>query len=115
MVKLIIQKNKTVTATIKSSVCSVRVLDLFLWNLVLVLALGILAFVWKGASPLVGQLGWRWLEHFLGFFSHSPWFYGPSIASRSSEVVSPGSWLVSSIWFLLSMGKLQLGLKVTHC
>jgi hypothetical protein len=29
-------------------------------------------------------------------------------------VVLPGDWLVSSIWFLLSAGKLHLGPEVTH-
>jgi hypothetical protein len=61
MVKLTTQEKKTGTAT-KSSVCLVRVLDLFLWCPILVLVLGVLGFVEKGAAPLVGQLGgddWR--------------------------------------------------------
>jgi hypothetical protein len=68
MVKLIIQK--TGTATTKSSVTSVKVLDLFIWHLILVLALVILCFVGKGAAPLVRQLGWRLLEGFWFWF----WF-----------------------------------------
>jgi hypothetical protein len=51
MLKLIIQKTGKVTT--KISVCSVKVLDLFLWYPILVLVLGILGFVVKGASPLV--------------------------------------------------------------
>jgi hypothetical protein len=64
------------TATTKSSVCLVKVLDLFLWHLILVLALGILGFVGKGAVPLVGQLvgggGWTvfFLHAFLGLLGY---------------------------------------------
>jgi hypothetical protein len=43
------------------------------------------------------------------------WSYGPSITSRSSEVVSPSDWLVNSIWFFCSLGRLQLGPEITHC
>jgi hypothetical protein len=94
MVKLIIQeKRKIGTATKKSSVCSVKVLDLFLWCPILVLVLGILDFVGKGATPLDRQFG---------FFSHFSWSYGPSVTRRRSEVVSPGDWVVNRIWFLLS-------------
>jgi hypothetical protein len=58
MMKLIKQKKKyPCTATTKSSVCSVRILDLFLWHPILVLALSILGFVGKGAAVLVRQLG----------------------------------------------------------
>jgi hypothetical protein len=54
MVKLIIQKKKkTRYSTTKNSVCSAKVLNLFLWCPILVLALGILGFVGKGAAPLV--------------------------------------------------------------
>jgi hypothetical protein len=43
------------------------------------------------------------------FFSlFLPWSYGPSITSRSSDVVSPNDWFVSSIWFLLSTGKVAI-------
>jgi hypothetical protein len=54
--------------TTKSSVCSVNVLDLFLWHPILVLVLGILGFVEKGAAPVVRQLGgddWRGCFSFL--------------------------------------------------
>jgi hypothetical protein len=73
MVKLIIQKKKKEktpgTATTKSSVCLVEVLDLFLWHLILVLALGVLGFVRKGAAPLIGQLGVEMDGGFFLFFS----------------------------------------------
>jgi hypothetical protein len=49
------------------------------------------------------------------FFSCFPYSYGSSVTSRTSDVVSPGDWLVSGIWFLLSTGRLQLRPKVTHC
>jgi hypothetical protein len=42
--------------TTKSSVCWVKVIDLFFWHPIRVLALGILNFVGKGAAPLIGQL-----------------------------------------------------------
>jgi hypothetical protein len=58
MVNLIIQK-KTGTATTKSSVCSIKVLDLLLWHPILVSALGILGFVRKGTALLSDSLGWR--------------------------------------------------------
>jgi hypothetical protein len=56
MVKLIIQKNLVQQQQ--------KVLELFLWLPILVLALGILGFVGKGAGPLIVQLregedGWR--------------------------------------------------------
>jgi hypothetical protein len=58
MVKLVIQgkKEKAGIETSESSDCSVKVLDLFLWHPILVLSLGILGFVGKGAAPLVGHL-----------------------------------------------------------
>jgi hypothetical protein len=56
MVKIIIQKLKNQAMT-KSSAFSVIVLDLFLWLLVLILVLGTLSFLGKGAAAsLVGQL-----------------------------------------------------------
>jgi hypothetical protein len=64
-----------------------KVLDLFLWHLILVFALGILGFVGKGAAPLVGQLEVEMAGEFILFF-HFPWYYGPSIASP--EVVFSG-------------------------
>jgi hypothetical protein len=62
MVKLMIKTHththtKSSTTIPKCSVCSAKVLDLFLWHPILVLALGILVFVGKGDAPLVGQLG----------------------------------------------------------
>jgi hypothetical protein len=57
-------KKKTGTIRTKSSVSSVRVLDLFLWHPILVLVPGVLGFVEKGAASLVRQLGWRCLESF---------------------------------------------------
>jgi hypothetical protein len=108
MVKLIIQqqKNPPGTATTKSTVCLVKVLEFFLMHPILVLVLGILGFLEKGAAPLVGQIGWRELGSWVFFscFSHSSWSYGLSITSGSSGMVSPVNWLVSSIWFLLSTG-----------
>jgi hypothetical protein len=50
-------KKKTGTIRTKSSVSSVRVLDLFLWHPVLVLALCVLGFVEKSAAPLPDSLG----------------------------------------------------------
>jgi hypothetical protein len=61
---------------------------------------------------MLDSLGQRWPEGFFlsfFFFSHFPWSYGPSITSGSSDVVSPGDWLVSSIWFLLSTGQVVIG------
>jgi hypothetical protein len=81
----------------------VKFLDLLLWNPVLILVLGILGFVEKGAVPLVRQLGRRWL------FLSIPWSYELSITSRSSELVSPNDYLVSSIWFLLFTGQVVIG------
>jgi hypothetical protein len=105
MVKLIIQKKKTVIAITKSYVCPVKILDLLIWCPILVLSLDILGFVGKGAAPLVGQpWGWRQLEGFFFFFFCFPWSYGPSVASGYPELISPGDWLVNSIWFLLSTG-----------
>jgi hypothetical protein len=80
---------------------------------VLVLVLGILGFVGKGAAPLVEQLG---VEMAGGFFSFLlSWFYGPTAASWSPDVVSLGDWLVSSIWLLLFTGQISIGPEVTHC
>jgi hypothetical protein len=57
----------------KSSVCYVKVLDLFFWHPILVLALGILCFVGKGAAPLIGQLEVQMAgEFFLSFFFFFP-------------------------------------------
>jgi hypothetical protein len=49
MIKFIIQKEKKTAgiATTESSVCLVKVLELFLWHPILILALGILGFVEK--------------------------------------------------------------------
>jgi hypothetical protein len=44
------------------------------------------------------------------FFLCFPWSNGLSVISRSSEVVSPNGWLVNSIWFLLSTGKVAISL-----
>jgi hypothetical protein len=74
MAKLIIQGKKTGTKT-ASSVCSAKVLDLFFWCPILVLALGILGFVGKGAAPIVGSLQGRQVEFFFFYFL---WFYRPS-------------------------------------
>jgi hypothetical protein len=54
IVKLIIQRKKkeTGTTTRKRSVCLAKVLDLFFLHPVLVLVLGILSFVGKGAGSL---------------------------------------------------------------
>jgi hypothetical protein len=73
--------------------------------------LGILGFVGKGPAPLVGQFGVELAgEFFLSFlFCCFPWSYGPSTASGSPEVVSPGDWLVSSIWFFQSTGQVAIG------
>jgi hypothetical protein len=70
MVKLIIKK----TGTTKSLVCLAKVLDLFLWHLILVLLLGILGFCGEGCClPLFSDSLWdRWLQSF-GFF---PTFLG---------------------------------------
>jgi hypothetical protein len=47
-----------------------RVLDLVIWCPVLVLAFGILHYVEKGATPLVGQLGgWEMAEVFFPLLS----------------------------------------------
>jgi hypothetical protein len=69
------------------------------------LALGFLGCVRKGAVPLVRQLGWGETAEGLCFL----WSYGLSVMSGSSEVVSSDSWLVSSIWFLLSTGQVVIG------
>jgi hypothetical protein len=67
---------KTGTATTKSSVCSVKVLDLLLWCPILVFALSIPCFVRKGAASLVGQVGVKMaggvliFSTFLGFMGH---------------------------------------------
>jgi hypothetical protein len=50
----------------KSSVSLAKVLDLLLWWPILILVLGILGYVGKGAAPLVRQLGGEMVE---GFFS----------------------------------------------
>jgi hypothetical protein len=94
MVKLIIQK-KIGTTTTEISVCSAKVLDLFLWCLILILVLGILGFVGRSAAPLVGQLGGKMTRGF--FFVCFPWSCGLCVTSRSSEVVSPDDLFVSSI------------------
>jgi hypothetical protein len=59
---------------------------------ILILVLGILGFVEKGAAPLVRQLGVEMAgECFSFLFSPDfPWSYGPSIVSRIPEVVLPG-------------------------
>jgi hypothetical protein len=48
-------------------------------------------------------------KRFFFYFFYFPWSYGPSVTSKSSEVISPGDWLVSSIWFFLSMGPVEIG------
>jgi hypothetical protein len=64
---------------------------------------GILGNVGKGpALPVSQQLAG-------GVFPHFPWSCGLCVTSRSSEVVSPDGWLVSSIWFLLSTGCVAIG------
>jgi hypothetical protein len=85
-----------------------EVLNLFLWCLVLVLVLDILDYVEKGAAPLLGQLGGG--MQLKGFCPCFPWSYGPSIRSGSSEVVSSEG----SIWFLLSIGQVEVGPVVAH-
>jgi hypothetical protein len=82
MEKLIVQEKRDTTTT-KCTECLVKFLDLLLWHPILILVLGILGFVEKGAFPLVRQLGRRWL------FLSIPWSYELSITSRSSELVSP--------------------------
>jgi hypothetical protein len=108
VVKLIIQKNKTGTAATESVVCSVNVLDLFLLHPILVLELGILDFAGKGAAPLVGHLKVEVAGGFFFFFCF-PWSYGPSVVSGRPEMVLPGDWLVTSIWFFLSTGQVAVG------
>jgi hypothetical protein len=57
--------------------------------------------LWRRVMPLL-------LDSFFFLFFHFPWSYGPSITSRSCNVLSPGDWLVSSIWFLLSTGQVAI-------
>jgi hypothetical protein len=70
MVKLKIIIIMAGTTTTKSSVCLAKVLGLFLWHPILVLMLGILDFVGKGAAPFVGKPrgrdGWGFFLAFLG-------------------------------------------------
>jgi hypothetical protein len=107
------------TTIIKTMVNSTKVLDLFLWSPLLVLALmtggfsmpsllkvGIWAMEGKVLPLLSDSLEGSWLE---GFFPHFPWSYGPSVTSRSSVVVSPDGWLVSSTWFLLPTRQVVIG------
>jgi hypothetical protein len=47
----------------------IKVLDLFLWHLILVLAFGVLGFVVKGAAPLIKQLGIEMAGGFFPYFS----------------------------------------------
>jgi hypothetical protein len=82
MVKLIIQKKSSGTATIKTSVCSRKGLDLLLWQPIPGLALCILGFVGEVAAPLVRQLGWG--EMAGAFFSCFPWSYVLCVIRRSS-------------------------------
>jgi hypothetical protein len=63
---------KSPTTTTKSSVNSTKVLDLFLWHSILVLVLGILGYVGKGAALCIRQLEVG--ETAQGFFS--PAFLG---------------------------------------
>jgi hypothetical protein len=109
MIKLIILKEKIgTTTTKKSSVSSAKVLDLFFWY-------------WHWYSGLCGDeccppcqtagVG-ETVKEFL-FFPCFPWSYGPCDTSRSSEVVLSDSWLVSSIWFLLSTG--QVAIRTCGC
>jgi hypothetical protein len=87
---------------------------------------GIGAYAWGFLGALISSQGWHsglcgegycpfcwtaWVESAAGFL-FPPCFHcfdGLSVTSGSSEVVSPDGWLVSSIWFLLSMGRFQLG------
>jgi hypothetical protein len=102
MVKLIIQKKNTGTAITKISVCSVKVLEFFLWGPIMILTVGILGFVGKGAASLVRQLGMETAGgFFLSYFFLLYLVLLVSIANGSPEVVLPGHWLVSSIWFFL--------------
>jgi hypothetical protein len=60
--------------------------------------------VGEGTALLVGQFGEETTGEFVCLFVcffGFPWSYGPSIPSRSTDVVLPDDWLVSSIWFLL--------------
>jgi hypothetical protein len=81
MMKLIIQKTNNQktpgTAITKSSVCLVNVLELFLWCPVLVLMLGFLGFLGKGAAPFVRQLGVETAGRF--FLSLFFWFFPLSL------------------------------------
>jgi hypothetical protein len=117
MVKFIIQKKKHISySNNKKFNLLSKSSELILWCPVLVLVLDILGFVGKVAAPLVGQLivemagGFFLFFYFLLFF-HFPCSFGPSVTNRNSDVVLPGGWLVSSIWFLLSIGRLLLGLR----
>jgi protein-S-isoprenylcysteine O-methyltransferase Ste14 len=114
MVKLIIQKKKERKtpgkATTKSSVCLLKFCSY---------SFGVQSWYYswysglhgKGCCLLLDSVGWRWLEvfSFLFFFFQLSLSYGPSITNRNSDVVSPGDWVVSSIWFLLSTGQVAIG------
>jgi hypothetical protein len=69
--------------------------------------------VGKGAAPLLGQLG---VEMAGGFFSFFFFFFSlslvlcPSITSGSSDVVSPGDWLVRQASILLLLSRRQVGI-----
>jgi hypothetical protein len=68
MVKLIIQKEETPDkATTKSSVCLVKFPELLLQHPILVLSVGILGFLGKGAAALVRYLGVETAEGFSFF------------------------------------------------
>jgi hypothetical protein len=58
----------------KGMVSSTKVLDLVLWHPILVLALGILSYVGKGAAPLLNSLRVRQMEGFC--FPCFPCSYG---------------------------------------
>jgi hypothetical protein len=89
--------------------CLVKVLKLFLWHPILVLALGILGFVGKGAAPLVRQLRVEMAGRFFLFF-HFPWSYGHLLqvgVLMWSHQVAFGSFC--------PQGRLHLGPEVIHC
>jgi hypothetical protein len=56
-----------------------------------------------------GGDSWGGVAFSLFVFFCFPWSHGPSVKSGSSDVVSPGNWVVSSIWFLLSTVQVAIG------
>jgi hypothetical protein len=59
-----------------------KVLDFFLWHPILVLALGFLGFVGKGAAPLVRQLEVEMAGGFFFSFFLLSLVYSPSICYK---------------------------------